>query len=298
MRSIRVFLLTFLLAAPALSQGAMRPHYHFGADASTLRTSRYYDNDGTRQKTPETLLGLTTARVWGTADLAQIGDMSVGLGAALDLADQMTRVNGADVNSGFQPRNAGLHGYIETPAYTLRGGYLFDIGEQGSSGTTTLANSDGVDAAFLGTEIRMQATPVVRLVVGADYHLTFGQDVTTYAPTLPFLPPTTQKANVDPGDQFDAFGGIGFRFGGVEVGTKLHYQLVTEGKVDDTVAQNSDGHTLALIPFLTFSQPGTPFRFWLEGASQREYGPLGITLSGKNQVASMGGVTAGLTYGF
>jgi hypothetical protein len=276
------------------------PRVRFGAEGGAARTDRFFDNDGDRQTAGETLLGLTTAKAWFTYDLAQIGDMGVGVGASFDMADQRTSAGGTDVSSGFQPRNAGFHGYIRTPAYSLRGGYLLDIGEQGESaaGDVKLANSDGVDAVFLGATLQGWATPNVRLFGGADYHLTLAQDVERVVQVLPGLPLTTQRGEFDPGDQLDAFGGLGFRVGGVELGAKLHLQLVTEAKLNDTVQNDSDGNSVSVIPYLTFAQPGSPFRFWLEGAGRREYGPLGIALAGKNQPAGQMGLTAGVTYGF
>lgn len=293
--------MTFALATPALAQVVEpRPRIHFGVEGGTVRTSRYFADDGDRIDANQTVLALTHAKVWGTYDLTQIGDMSVGLGASFDLADQGADINGTSVRSGFQPRNAGFMGYLKTPAYGLKGGYLLDIGEQGetAAGDARLANSDGVDAVFLGAMLEGQASRALRLFGGADYHLTLPQDVERVVQVLPGLPLTTQRGEFDPGDQLDAYGGIGFRFGGVELGTKLHFQLSTEAKIDDTVQEDTDGNSVSLIPFLTFAQPGTPFKFWIEGAGQREYGPLGIGLSGKNQPAGEFGVTLGLTYGF
>lgn len=241
-------------------------------------------------------LNSTVVNLGGKYTFSRIGDMEINGGLNFSMAN-LTESNDEvriadqvivpqrDRSSGFSPQNLTVYGEIQQPAYSMRVGYLADLGPDGS-GADERTNTDRQNAFQFGVDGRTYTGPV-RVFGGADYFLT--------------LPRTTSAGNdVDLGDVAVLHGGAGYAFGSTEVGLTALYRINREGSpAPDAPLRNvSSGYNLGLVPYVTYTPANAPYQFTLKGALQREYHDYGFALAGRNDIAPRFGVTAGLTYGF
>lgn len=189
----------------------------------------------------------------------------------------------ASVSSGFAPQNLTVFGEIERPVYTLRLGYLQDLGSEPESADER-PNTDLQSAIQLGGSAHTW-TGSVRLFGGADYFLT--------------LPYDADGVDIDHGDVAHLQAGAGYNFGAAEVGLALLYRVNREGtpEPDSPDREFSSGYVLGATPYLTYAPIGGNYQVSIKGALQREHHDYGFSLLGRNDIAPRLGLTVGVIYG-
>ena len=276
-------------------------------------TERYFDNDsdlqdlgavsvpGVGDLDTEARLTSTIVHVGGSYDVSQIGDMNVSLGADLGLAQRGATADAAgplpetDASSGFAPQNLTLFGKISRPAYTLRGGYLFDLGPEAED-ADEYENTDQQNAVLLGLSGKYPFTNTVRFFGGVDYFLTLKGD--------------DNEVEFDEGDLIALHAGAGYNFGVAEIGVTGLYRINTEGNVGDVDGDDgafpsqpgspniyASGNSFGLVPYINYTPQGANYQVTLKGAVQTEYFDYGYTVAGKNDIAPRLGFTLGVKYG-
>ena len=281
-------------------------------------TERYFDNDsdlqdlgavsvpGVGEVDTEARLTSYILHVGGSYDVSQIGDMNISLGADLGLAQREATADAAgplpetDASSGFAPQNLTLFGKISRPAYTLRGGYLFDLGPEAED-AEDYENTDQQNAVLLGLSGKYPFTNTVRFFGGVDYFLTLKGD--------------DNDVEFDEGDLIALHAGVGYNFGVAEIGVTGLYRINTEGEYDGTDGDDvgtvleggvvtpgtpniyASGNSFGLVPYLNYTPQDANFQVTLKGAVQTEYFDYGYTVAGKNDIAPRLGFTLGVKYG-
>ena len=282
-------------------------------------TERYFDNDsdlqdlgafsaGPAEFDTEARLTSYILHVGGSYDVSQIGDMNVSLGADLGLAQREATADAGgplpetNASSGFAPQNLTLFGEINRPAYTLRGGYLFDLGtEDEADDAEDYANTDQQNAVLLGISGKYPFMNTVRFFGGADYFLRLKGD--------------ENGAEFNEGDLIALHAGVGYNFGVAEIGVTGLYRINTEGEYDGTDGDDigtvleggeiipgtpniyASGNSFGLVPYLNYTPRDANFQVTLKGAVQTEYFDYGYTVAGKNDIAPRLGFTVGVKYG-
>ncbi len=290
MRTLPLLLLSSLAAAPLLAQD-QAPPVRFFLDGGYGQSDKTFDSAG--KKISGADYSLSTLRGGVSYDFTQIGDLGIGVDVNASFADRQYK----GAKSGFKPRDLAVLAHIEAPRYGLRAGYVQDFGPDFEAGAYT--NSDNLNAVVVGANLQTFFSPNLRVFGNADYFVTLKGDVTRSA-TIGGVNVGT-KAETNTGDWITGQAGVGFRPAqAIELGARLAYQYQTES--DD----NADGigtpgektSNLSVIPFIHLNQPGSPFTFYAEGRSDREYGPVGYSLSGNNSAMGLTAVTVGLRYSF
>jgi hypothetical protein len=235
----------------------------------------------------------TVMNVGGKYIFTRIGDMEINGGLNFSMANITDRseaipaigMGAAERSSGFAPQNLTVFGEIQREPYSMRVGYIADLGPSGS-GADERPNTDRQNAFQFGIDGRTFTGPL-RLYGGADYFLTL---------------PRTNSAGVDVdlGDVAVLHGGAGYVFGPTEIGLTALYRLNREGSPEPTTPTRdlSSGYNFGLVPYVTYAPAHAPYQISVKGAVQREYHDYGFAVAGRNDIAPRLGVTAGLTYNF
>ena len=290
MRTLPLLLLSSLAAAPLLAQD-QAPPVRFFIDGGYGQSDKTFDTNG--KKISGADYSISTLRGGVSYDFKQIGDLGIGVDVTTSFADRQLR----GAKSGFKPRDLGAMLHIEAPRYGLRAGYIQDFGPDFEAGSYT--NSDNLNAVVVGANASTFFTPNLRVFGRADYFVTLKQDVTRTA-TVGGVTVGT-KAETNTGDWLVGQAGVGFRPAeAIELGGRLayHYQTGSDDNADGVGTAGEKTSNFSIIPFIHLNQPGSPFTFYAEGRSDREYGPVGYSLSGNNSVMGLTAVTVGLRYSF
>ncbi len=233
----------------------------------------------------------------GSYTFYRIGDMNLNAGINFAMAQQREEadplvVGGNELlpatnrSSGFSPQNLTIFGEIERPIYSLRLGYLQDLGSEPES-VDERANSDLQSAIQFGGTAHAW-TGAMRIFAGADYFLTLPGDE---------IPGTDTR--VDVGDIVNLHAGTGYNWGSGEIGLTLMYRINTEGspEPDEPMLGMSSGYVFSAVPYITYAPVGANYQVSLKGGLQREYHDYGFAIAGRNDIAPRAGFTVGLTYG-
>ena len=154
-------------AAPSGSRSS------FGSATAGARTTRPMTPNGDEFDIPE----VTAQRAFVGAQINVINftNFSVGAGGQLIAAqNKLTGANpaGGDLDSGFSLQNVKAYGVIRGRTLALHGGYIFDLGPDGTAAELAAngetANSDQVDAWFVGADFDYPSERV-RVFAGIDY---------------------------------------------------------------------------------------------------------------------------------
>lgn len=231
----------------------------------------------------------------------------VGLGVDLGLADQTLRTDTVVFNqpreqsSGFSAQNLTLFAELDAPVYTVRAGYLFDLGPDPDIQAEQRPNSDRQDAITLGASGQYEQASF-RVFGGFDAFFTLEQEGITTG--------LEQEMTFDEGDVYALHGGGGFQFGNqFEIGAALIFRVKSAGGVegleDETVAAvflgqpnpYDNSSALSIAPYVTYRAADSPFQVYLKGAVQREYYDYGYTVAGTNDIAPRLGAAFGIQFG-
>ena len=241
-------------------------------------------------------LNTTVMNLGGKYTFTRIGDMEVNGGLNLSMANVTesndavsvggtTIIPQAERSSGFSPQNLTVFGEIARPVYSMRVGFLADVGPDGA-GTDERANTDRQHAFQFGIDGNTFSGPV-RLYGGADYFLTLPRE-------------NSAGVEVDLGDVAVLHGGLGYQLGDAELGLTALYRINREGDAPTGTPMRdfASGFNFSVVPYLTYAPANAPYQITVKGAVQREYHDYGFALAGRNDIAPRMGVTAGITYGF
>lgn len=266
-----------------------------------------FDDDGSRE--PLGTLGLPAnaddlnasfsslvLNLGGSYTFYRIGDMNLNGGINFAMAQQReeadaltvggTSIPALDRSSGFAPQNLTIFGEIERPVYSLRVGYLQDLGSDPESADER-HNTDMQSAIQFGASTQTWTGPM-RIFGGIDYFLTLPGDELEGSDT-----------RLDVGDIANLNAGAGYNWGNGEVGVALLYRLNREGSPAPATPNREfgSGYVLSAVPYVTYAPVGRNYQLSVKGALQREYHDYGFALAGRNDIAPQAGVTVGLTYG-
>lgn len=258
------------------------------------RVTSVFDNDGDRVdigiEGGDSNLTTLALNVGGLYTFYRIGDMNLNAGINFAMANRQLNIGDpfdTEFSSGFAPQNLTVFGEIERPMYSLRLGYLADLGPEVDAGEGDIENTDRQSAMQFGASTE-HWTGNVRLFGGADYFLTF--------------PREEEGFDVDFGDVINLNAGAGWNWGAGEVGLALLYRIRTEGSIDPDVGPGFDdeefdnGWVLSAVPYVNYSPLGSNYQVFLKGALQSEYHDYGFALAGKNDIAPRLGFTLGVNY--
>ncbi len=294
MRTTPLLLLSSIVALPALAQD-QAPPLRFYIDGGYGQSNNRFNGSGDKVDGD---FENTTLRAGLAYDFMQIGDLGIGAHANFQAAN--VRID--EIESGFGPQNLGVGLHLKAPRYGMNVAFLYDMGNDAQYNATTMSegpNTDGLNAIRIGADASTFFSPNLRILGDAAYITTLKGDVTRTFTAGGVTAGTTAETNT--GDWFVGQVGVGFRpMPAFEVGAKLAYQYQTAA--DDNApsypgeAAGQKQSNFSVIPFVNLNQPGSPFAFYLEGRSDREYGPIGFTLSGNNTPAGKTGVVVGMRY--
>lgn len=267
-----------------------------------------FDDDGNREPLgtlglPESVaddlnasLSSLVLNVGGSYTFYRIGDMNLNGGVNFVMAQQRqetdavtiggTTIPAVDRSSGFSPQNLTIFGEIERPIYSLRLGYIQDLGSEPEA-LDERHNSDMQSAIQFGAATQTWTGPL-RLFGGVDYFL-----------TLPGDELEGNDERVDVGDIANLNAGAGYNWGSGEIGLALLYRVNREGNPEPATPNReySSGYVLSAVPYVTYAPVGSNIQVSVKGALQREYHDYGFALAGRNDIAPRAGLTVGLTYG-
>ncbi len=210
-----------------------------------------------------------------------------------------------DASSGFAPQNLTVFGELGTQTYSVRAGYLLDLGpDTDPDDLENYSNTDEQDAIQLGASAQYP-TDRYCLYGGLDYVLTL----------------QSERGSND--TEFDEGNILHFHAGGAlhfaeafELGVTLLYRINTEGYFGDIDGDDlpgsasrglpteaASGSALGVAPHLSYTAAespfaaGSPIQIFAKGALQREYQDYGYTFSGNDDIAPTLGVTVGINMG-
>lgn len=224
--------------------------------------------------------------VGGLYTFYRIGDMNLNAGINFAMANRTLNIGepvDTDLSSGFSPQNLTIFGEIERPIYSLRLGYLADLGPEAED-DGDYENTDRQSAIQFGASAQHWAGDL-RVFGGADYFLTFPREL-------------TDEVDFDAGDVINLNLGAGWNWGSGELGLALLYRIRTEGSTDPEVpgVEFENGWALSAVPYVNYSPLGSNYQVFLKGALQSEYQDYGFALAGKNDIAPRLGFTLGVNY--
>lgn len=325
-RLLPLFLVAAGVAAPASAQVVDRvigyaPRGEVHANYSIGSFDKVYDADGEEQQVAGAGSGsnVTVQRlaVGGSYNVAQAGALGLYVGAEFAMASNKTElvypspIGTLTGESGFAPQNVGVFVGARGPAYSLRAGYMHDLGndeELTVTGTGTAltqtgfktSNSDRANAVVLGGEFY---TPFSGFTVtgGANYYLTLKGEQSVKLSTA--AGSTTLKQDVDPADYLDVHVGVAYRVADVaELGLQARYLNKFEGETFSTRNTSADteeaGYAVGLVPYLTLSPEFIPAQITISASTTQEYTPYGFTLVGESMPVGRRGITIGARFGF
>lgn len=217
----------------------------------------------------------------------QIGDMNLNAGINFSMVQQKQTIEApldVEQSSGFAPQNLTIFGEIERPMYSLRLGYLLDLGPEAEAADER-ENSDLQNAIQFGASAQHWAGDF-RLFGGADYFLTLSREIEEL------------DMDVDLGDIANLHAGAGWNWGDGEIGVALLYRINMEGSPEPATPnrEQSSGWVLGAAPYVTYSPMGGNYQLYVKGALQREYYDYGFSLAGRNDIAPRLGFTVGVNY--
>lgn len=307
----------FLLAAAAVAPAASaqvtdrvigyEPRGNVYASYSAGSFDKVYDQNGDEQQVGGAGSGsnvtLQRLSVGGSYNVAQAGALGLYVGLDFAMASNKTELFypapvGAQVlESGFAPQNLSVFVGARGPAYSIKAGYMQDLGpdyEAPSATDVTIPNSDEANAVVIGGEFY---TPFSGLTVtgGANYFLTLKGEQTRTLGT------TSVSRDVDPVDYLDAHLGLAYRVADVaELGVQARYLKRFEGETFGTtsVGTEPEGYAFGLVPYLTLSPEFVPAQITVSASATQEYTPYGLTLAGEGLPVGRRGVTVTARFGF
>ncbi len=292
MRTNHLLLLSAFAAAPAFAQDQAPPLRVF-VDGGYGQTNERFNGSGDKVGAD---YQITTARAGLSYDFMQIGDLGIGA----DLKFTAANLEYEGVKSGFKPRDLGVMLHLDSPRYGLRAGYIQDLGPEAEVSGGTLSvfpNSDQLNAVVVGANAQTFFSPNLRVFGNADYFVTLKGDQTEFVGAPGTNVGTVVTNSVNTGDIFAGQAGVGFRpMEALEVGARLAYEYQAKSGDNEPVGEKASN--FSFIPFVHLNQPGSPFTFYAEARTDREYAPVGYSFSGNNSAMGKTGVVVGLRYAF
>lgn len=185
-------------------------------------------------------------------------------------------------NTGFSPQQVKLYGEARGRVLGIHGGYIFDLGEEGSEIPNTggmrnpLEEVSGLrDAIFFGGSFDYPSRNF-RLFGGVDYFL------------------IQENSDITPNRPSEDL--IAFNFGG---GVRISWvELGAAAIIHAQANRPAAGHQGSIAPYLRLSPPQLPVALSVRGAFMEEYADYGYSIGGANKPVTQMGFTAALTYGF
>jgi hypothetical protein len=271
-------------------------HYAWG------EAERAYDFDGEPLDLPSDVV-TNGVGVGAQINFLNFPAFQLGAGAQLNIVQRKLQANddggGVDVESDFGLQGVKVYGTARGRVLGVHGGYIFDLGSEAEfdeTGITSLNNSDGRSAAFVGADFDYPHDRF-RLFGGVDYFILEGADEGELGGEN-----TYPDGSNDGDDILSWTMGAGLRFGGFEIGAALllHTQL-KDGPLNGTgtgVRLPIGGHLGTVAPYLRWSPTFFPASIFVKGAVNSEYVDYGYAIGGANDFLPLIGFTAGVTVGF
>ncbi|MFW5973664.1 MAG: hypothetical protein ACOCTG_06695, partial [Bacteroidota bacterium] len=248
-----------------------------------------YDDDGEMVPLGEALEGELTSLVFnigGAYAFYRIGDMNLNGGVNFSMASKTVQFDLIpDQSSGFVPQNLTIFGEIERPMYSLRIGYLADLGSEPTAADER-ASSDLQNAFQFGASGQTWFNSI-RAFGGIDYFLTLPVEAGRN------YPEPIQGSDIDEGDIVNLHAGAGYSWGSLEAGLAVLFRMNREGNPESVFAS---GNLLSAAPYLSYAPAQRDWQVSLKGALQREYHDYGFAIAGRNDIAPRLGATMSFLY--
>lgn len=257
----------------------------FAQDLSTREAGVWLKGGLAQFSQEETVAGQTTTaednqvvtQLGGMFNVLNKSSLKFGLGTQLSVAkvDFKTLLNNATIDEKKGALNAqalDVFGRLTSDmGLYVHAGYQADLGPSDSEDI----NSDLSNAVKLGLGINKE-TNLLAINVGVGTALTLKTD------KIANLFNKRQAVELNFGDVYLAQASAAIKLGkALQAGVKAQYVNQTEGEVTGTVTKTTLSlddafSSLNLVPFLTYKQPNSPFRFNLRGGLPTEYFERGM----------------------
>jgi len=245
--------------------------FSIGANGGYLSTTQEYDSVG-KIKDYNGSYNLLNFGVFGKYSFSNFY-----LESDLQFSKIVDIVNGTSKTSGFSPQFLNLLVGIVIPFTTIKGGFHWDLGPTFDYSPYKIPNSDRQNALLFGL---LLSAPVYDVHLNLDYILTFKGN--------------EKNLDYDVGDFIILALGGSYKLSSFVFGMEFIYSMKTKGTViEGTELVEYPEHSLfSLLPYVSYEIKN--LNIYMKLGASGEYGYYGISLFGKNEIRSKGGLTLGI----